>query len=330
MHLIANPKVWIFSVVVALCILLGATVHAQANDLPSIAPDKAKENLLTFVQPDYPPLAKAAQIEGIVRTSIDIDETGSVKNLKLISGHPMLAPAALEAIRKWKYKPFEIDGKPATVRTEVQVSIPEGINQSDIDKERTFQEAYWPNERAGRDALKNGDLSTAETKLSQARSAAEQRGDAKWLELADSLSALAMLKVAQNNLSGAEQLYEQSLAAHLKHQRPDEAEVAGVQEAPGLLFMREGQPGKAEPLFLESASSYEARIQEISMPEARADYGQSLALEYFGLSQIAAAEGRGQESDARCAKAVSYAEKWSRSADRDIIVAHCGRSSRSK
>jgi len=212
----------------------------------------------------------------------------------------------------------------------VQVSIPENINQSDIEKERTFQEVYWPNERGGRDALKKGDLSTAEAKLSLARSAAEQRGDEKWLELADTLSTLAMLKVAQNDLDGAEQLYRQTLDMHLKHQRPDEAEVAGAQEALGVLYVRTGQPQKAEPLFLQSVTSYEARIQEISMPEPKTDYGQSLALEYFGLSQIAAADGRTQESRARCAKAVSYAEKWSIPSERDFIIARCGAPSKDK
>ncbi len=303
---------------------------SSEDTLPSVPADQARQNLIVFVQPDYPPLAKAARIAGIVHASIDIDENGSVKNLKLISGHPMLAPAALVAIRKWKYKPFEVGGKPAAVRTEVHVSIPENINQSDIDKERKFQDAFWPNERAGREALKNGDLSTAETKFSLARSAAEERGDEKWLELADTLSEIAALRVAQNNLAEAVQLYRQSLAVHLKHQRPDEAEVAGTEESLGILYLRARIPEKAEPLLLQSANSYEARIQEISMPEAKSSYGQSLALDYFGLSQIAVASGRAEESVAWCAKAVSYAEKWSRPADKDVIIQRCGSSSQSK
>jgi hypothetical protein len=102
-----------------------------------------------------------------------INETGNVKNLTLISGH-MLAPSALQAIKKWKYKPFQVDGKTAAVQAEVEVSVPENITQSDIEKEGNFQEAYGPNERAGREALGKCNLATAEAKLLIARAAAEE------------------------------------------------------------------------------------------------------------------------------------------------------------
>ena len=225
---------------------------------------------------------------------------------------------------------FQVDGKPTPVRTEAQVSIPENVNQADIDRERRFQEAYWPNERAGRDALKAGDLATAETKLLAARAAAEERQDEKWLELADVISMLGTVKLDRNDFDGAEQLYKESLALHEKHQRPDEAEVAGAQEQLGVLYLRAKQPQKAEPLLLQSVHSYEKRIQETSMPEPKAGYGRSLALGYFALSQIAASDGRTQELEDRCAQAVRYADVWSGASDKDVIDSQCGRSSENK
>lgn len=307
--------------------IMAQSRNAQDQETrPNINPEKTKENLVTFVQPDYPPLAKAAHIARIVRASIEIDEDGDVRNVRLISGHPMLAPAALDAIRKWKYRPFDIDGKPTAVRTEVQVSIPEKIDQADVDKERKFQETYWPNERAGRGAIKNRDFSTAEAKLLIAKVAAEERGESKWLELADVLSMLGTVRVQQGRFDEAEVFYKDSLAIHEKHQRPDEAEVAGVQEQLGLLYIRSGQPAKAEPVLQESVHSYEARIDQVSMPEAKAGYGQSLALGYFGLSQIARADGRLQEFHDRCDRALSYAEKWSSASEKNVIVANCATS----
>lgn len=317
---------WVFGASFA----TGQTQSAQPGNLPTIPPDVARQNLVTFVQPEYPPLAKAAGIQGIVHASFEVDETGRVTDLKLISGHPMLAPAALEAIRKWEYKPFLINGKTSAVRTEAQLSIPEDITQPEIDSERKFQDAYWPNERAGRAALEKGDLTTAEAKLSAARAAAENRGDAKWLELADVLSMLGTVKLEEDDFPGAEQLYKQSLAIHLTHQRPDEAEVAGAQETLGLLYIRARQPEKAEPLFLQSVKTYEARLHETSMPEPLAGYGRSLALGYFALSQIAAADGRVQEYQDRCRQAVSYAEKWAKAPDRDVITSRCEGSTNNK
>jgi TonB family protein len=324
-----------FLILLPLSIWLSVSATSQAqnsagNDLPSVPSDTAKQNLVSLVQPVYPPLAKAARIVGIVRASIVIDSDGNVKDVKLISGHPMLAPSALEAIRKWKYKAFQVHGKTVSVQTEVEVSIPEHINQSDIDQERKFQDAYWPNEREARESLKEGDLIAAEAKLQIACAAAEERGDQKWLELADVLSMLGTVTLEQNDLEAAEKFYKRSLSVHEQHQRADEAEVAGAQESLGLLYFRARQPEKAEPLFLQSVKTYEARIRETPMPEPLAGYGRSLALGYFALSQISAADGRLQVSQDRCSKALSYAEKWSSASDKDVIISRCRDSSRSK
>jgi TonB family protein len=323
-----------FISILFVCLIVSGVNSAQqpanSDSLPVISSDAAKQNLLTSVQPDYPPLAKSAHIVGIINVEIAIDSTGNVSVLRLISGHPMLAPAALEAIRKWKYKPFQINGQTAAVRTEVQISIPATINQTDIDQERKFQDNYWPNERAGRDALAKHDLTTAENKLLAARAAADERGDQKWLELAGVVTMLGTVKIEQDDYEGAERFYQESLAIRQKHQRPDEAEVAGAQQTLGLLYFRMKQLDKAEPLFIESAKSYEARMKDTSLPEPLADYGRSLALDYFALSQIAAANGRVQESEDKCAQAVGYAEKWSNASDKEVIVSHCKINSPSK
>lgn len=297
----------------AIWMSFAATGQAQnskdAGGPPTVAPDKAKENLVTFVQPDYPPLAKAARIQGIVHASIAIDETGNVKVLRLISGHPMLAPAALEAIRKWKYRPFQVDGKTSSVQTEVQVSIPENVSQADIDLERKFQDAYWTNERAGRDALNKGDFATAEVKLQVARAAAEERGDFKWLELADVLSMLAGVKEGQKDYPGAEILLKQSLVIHQKHQRPDEAEVAGVEFSLAALYVQLQRLSEAEPLLLDAARVWELRIADNSMPEPKASYEWHLALSYFAAARIAAATDRPDDAQSRCGKAIHLAEQ---------------------
>jgi len=115
-------------ILIATAFLSAATGFAQTTvgqtTLPTIPPDSAQKNLITQVEPEYPPLAKAAGVHGTIRLSVVIDENGDVKDVKFISGHPMLAAAAVAAVRRSKYKPFEVDGKPAAVQTEVQVSIP--------------------------------------------------------------------------------------------------------------------------------------------------------------------------------------------------------------
>lgn len=79
--------------------------------------------LITKVQPQYPDDAKQARIQGQVILKALIDKNGDVEELTLVSGHPMLAPAAIEAVKQWKYKPYLLNDQPVKVETLVTVSF---------------------------------------------------------------------------------------------------------------------------------------------------------------------------------------------------------------
>ncbi len=79
--------------------------------------------LIRKIQPNYPPLARQARIQGSVLLQAEISKDGSIQNLRLISGHPMLAPAAIEAVKQWKYKPYILNGEPVEVETQITVNF---------------------------------------------------------------------------------------------------------------------------------------------------------------------------------------------------------------
>jgi len=79
--------------------------------------------LVRKVNPAYPPLAKQARVSGEVHLSAIIGDDGTVKKLEVISGHPLLVPPALEAVKQWVYQPTLINGKPAEVKTEITVTF---------------------------------------------------------------------------------------------------------------------------------------------------------------------------------------------------------------
>jgi len=79
--------------------------------------------LIRKVPPTYPPLARQARIQGVVILQAQISKEGAIQNLQLISGHPMLAPAAIEAVKQWRYKPYLLNGEPVEVDTQVQVNF---------------------------------------------------------------------------------------------------------------------------------------------------------------------------------------------------------------
>lgn len=80
-------------------------------------------NLVKKITPAYPPLAKQARISGTVRFTAIIGTDGNVISLQLVSGHPLLAPAAREAVAQWQYKPTLLNGSPVEVITQIDVNF---------------------------------------------------------------------------------------------------------------------------------------------------------------------------------------------------------------
>ncbi|HEY4933500.1 MAG TPA: energy transducer TonB [Terriglobales bacterium] len=79
--------------------------------------------LIRQVKPVYPALARSARIQGVVVLQAVISKDGSIENLHLVSGHPMLAPAAIDAVKQWKYKPYFLNGEPVEVETTINVNF---------------------------------------------------------------------------------------------------------------------------------------------------------------------------------------------------------------
>ncbi|HEY1896023.1 MAG TPA: TonB family protein [Terracidiphilus sp.] len=77
--------------------------------------------LLTKTTPIYPPIAVAARVEGTVVLAAAISASGAIENLRVVSGHPMLQRAALDAVSNWRYRPFLLNGQPVEVETTINV-----------------------------------------------------------------------------------------------------------------------------------------------------------------------------------------------------------------
>jgi protein TonB len=72
-------------------------------------------------QPQYPAIAKAARIQGTVVLQATISKAGTIENLRVISGPPMLQAAATQAVQTWRYKPYLLNGEPVEVETQINV-----------------------------------------------------------------------------------------------------------------------------------------------------------------------------------------------------------------
>jgi len=111
--------------------VIGGIISSTPVAVPKVAtPQRVRVSqgvtqglLIHKVQPNYPPLARQARIQGAVVLQAVISKEGTIEGLKLISGHPMLAPAAIDAVKQWRYKPYILNGEPVEVDTTITVNF---------------------------------------------------------------------------------------------------------------------------------------------------------------------------------------------------------------
>ncbi len=111
--------------------VLGGIIGGVGSNLPPPPKEAPKRirvggqvqtaKLVNKVTPVYPALAKQARISGTVRLQAVIAKDGSVVELQVLSGHPLLQQAALDAVRQWRYQPTLLNGEPVEVVTTVDV-----------------------------------------------------------------------------------------------------------------------------------------------------------------------------------------------------------------
>jgi TonB family protein len=106
-----------------------AAPSANTESAPAVTPDRIRiggnvqqTKLISQARPTYPPDAKEARIQGVVRLQAVIAKDGTVKSLELVSGHPLLVPSAMEAVKQWVYQTTLLNGNPVEVVTQIDVN----------------------------------------------------------------------------------------------------------------------------------------------------------------------------------------------------------------
>ncbi len=111
--------------------VLGGILSSTSMAAPKLATPQrvrvsqgvAEGQLVTKVTPPYPPMAKMARVQGSVVLQAVISKKGNIENLRVISGHPMLVQAALDAVKQWRYRPYLLNGEPVEVETQITVNF---------------------------------------------------------------------------------------------------------------------------------------------------------------------------------------------------------------
>jgi protein TonB len=94
-----------------------------ANRPVSVSAGVMAALLVHRVQPEYPPIAQVMRLSGTVELQARIGTDGTVQELEVLSGNPILARAAIEAVQQWRYQPTRLDGQPVEVETHITVTF---------------------------------------------------------------------------------------------------------------------------------------------------------------------------------------------------------------
>jgi TonB family protein len=120
---------------------LATSTSAIAQSTNEVDDAEAQKHLLKHVDAIYPPIAKAAHVQGEVILSIEIGTDGHVLSVKPLGGPSMLIGSATDAVKNWEYQPFEKDGSLTNVSTKVKVPFALGIPDP---KDEEIASAYFP------------------------------------------------------------------------------------------------------------------------------------------------------------------------------------------
>ena len=96
-------------------------VRVAPSRKPVISSGVMEGRKLSGAEPRYPTIAIASRIQGTVSLAATISKTGAIENLRVTSGPPMLAPAAVDAVQTWRYRPYLLNGEPVEVETTIRV-----------------------------------------------------------------------------------------------------------------------------------------------------------------------------------------------------------------
>jgi TonB family protein len=119
------------------------TVAIHAQEALQVTQAQLSDHVSKHVAPVYPPIAKAARVQGTVTFNLRIDAKGAISSMKVAGGPPMLQQAAIDCLKQWTFKPFLKDGKAVEAEGPFAIIFSLGKDAPTADEEK-LAEKYFP------------------------------------------------------------------------------------------------------------------------------------------------------------------------------------------
>jgi TonB family protein len=289
-----------------------------------VTSQEATKHCIELFPPVYPPSAELARISGNVILEVLIDESGVASAGRLVSGHPMLVSSAMSAVNLWKYRPFEVDGKLASVLTFVMVSFGNSANNAQDAKEMLFQDTFWSYVNSAQEALAKRDFALAESRLLAAGSVLSPHKDEsrhaseRW----QWLTTKGHLRMAQENYGEAEENFKYSLA--LRQKDKDSLELAQSLADLGELSIKQKRDDLARDYLSDSVAIFRKHFKKLRSRDtsARQAYGSTIANHSVTLLRLASQRNDARDVDKQCQTLTEFRAFLSET-DRESSLSAC-------
>ena len=295
--------------IVVTCALFCAFASGQEPNEGFVLEGEATRHLLEHGDPIYPAIAKATHVQGSVLLHADVDEHGSVTNVEVVGGPPMLRQAALDAVRGWTYKPFAVNGQASKVRIVVSVPFSLGIPASTEKSDNAIGQAYFPKADECRAANAKGQWAQAVVSCGDLVTIAERFPDPS---------------LRMNEIRGAHQDYGEALAFsgdlpkaldqfHRTTENAEksltskDAEYATAYYWQAFAEHASKMPAEAERDYSKAEDSYRKAMANLS--DMKQIYGRYLAHTLAYHSILAQQTGRDDQAKAMQAEALQLDSK---------------------
>jgi TonB family protein len=302
---------WRITLFLALC----SYTAAQAA-LPLVDPDEAANHLIKRITPKYPSLAEMARIQGNVVLDAVINESGIPGPILVVSGHPMLLDSALNAVKQCRYQPFEINGKPAAVRTFILVQFGNPYPRHDLEDRAEVLTLM------AKSLLGGSDLSTAKDYLKKASDLLASAHDDQSQEREQWLATMGQLDLAEKKYDEAERDLKQALEL-AQHRDPNASVVA---ERLGWLAQLYALENKYD--LVRTYGEQEIEACEKSLKKSKSDpvtqqrLSSEIAYRAWMLAEVALQQKEQAEASKNCRFVLDY-QAYLGTSYRDQAISAC-------
>jgi TonB family protein len=304
----------------ALCVPIvsqGSTIRVAASDVAA--------HLKKHPAAIYPPLAQQTRISGVVILEIAISETGNVLIRRVVSGHPLRKQAAINAVSRWQYEPFQDGSQPATAIAWVKVGFGSTRSQeTEADAELRFLYGYWNAMDKARQSLVEKDFDIAAQQLkADEEMLTDKTVRTHPLEHAEWLSLSASLATAQSKLPEAEDKYSRALEI-LEQVARDSPATAQTLALLGDVYLREEKYDRERDTLGKAVNLYTELFEEARDrgSNLRTSYGSAVASISLSLSRSATQQKDQAELVKNCKVILEFRNYLSES-ERNLVASVC-------